>query len=124
MLTLAVFMKLKEVYYKNGIDSRYCNVLYGVGNYMESQGDYYSGNVGYNYNEYHQMMYNGYSMNNVSGMVNPFYNQNDSMYQNMPSNNYNYSHNMMYNYPQNQFMDNTSRKKFETFAGGKSELRK
>ena len=118
-------MKLKETYFKSNIEPRYCNVVFGIGNYIEGPNDYYSAGVSYNYNDFHQVMYSGgYPMPNVPGMLNSYYHQNESIFPNMSGTNYNYTSNMMYNYPQNQFMDGNSRKKLDTFVAGKGESRK
>mmetsp|Transcript_76209 Transcript_76209/g.88603 ORF Transcript_76209/g.88603 Transcript_76209/m.88603 type:complete len:370 (+) Transcript_76209:65-1174(+) len=102
LLTLSAYFKLRDVYFKGKIESKYVNTIYGFGN---SQ-DYY---IPYhNFQEQQQMIYSGYPMN-MPNLGGSFYGQQDTVYQGMPQNNiYNYGFPGL-GYPQTQFVDPNAR---------------
>lgn len=118
LLTLAAFMKLREMYFKNSIDMRYKNVLYGI-NSMDTISDYSA--ESYVTFDYNPMMYGDYTNGMPLGM---FHSQPTPIFAGLTGGNYNYSLpyvGVPYTFPQAQFVEtpNTRTRKPENFNGKK-----
>jgi len=114
LLTVSIYFKLKEVYFRKIVDQRHGNVLYG----MSTSGDENVNDYYYATPDYSMTMYNGFGMNNMA-MMPPLHYQNDPGFHAMPNTYFNMPYNMPYNnFGNNHFMDsNKNMRKYDSPIG-------
>jgi CCR4-NOT transcription complex subunit 7/8 len=113
LLTLSTYFKLKGSYLKNSPEHRHANVLYGIGSSGEEGFNDY---IWHNFvtPDYTPMLFNGYGMNGVS-LMDPYYPQNDNIYNNHFSMSYNTAYT---SYGPTSYMDSNPKfKKYEMYTG-------
>jgi len=116
LLTLSTYFKLKESYFKNMPESKYANILHGIGGDYDEPSDYVWQN--YLVSDYHYMMYNGFG--NMNPMINQtYYPQSEPMYNNMANGHFNMNYNVVYNNynPMPYLETNQKNKKYDMFMG-------
>jgi len=96
-------------------EQKHSNVLYGIGPHgTEGLSDYVWKNFVVSEYPYTGMMFNGYGMSNMNPMMNSnYYSQNESLYNNVGSNQYNMSYNPYSSFGSTPYLEpNQKPKKF------------